>query len=63
MDERFLTPDYFDILYDNMFYPALFVKPEPFSSENEVRIVFEMPKDYMKPLSFENKGLLDFMIY
>lgn len=56
--DNILTPKYFDILYENLIYPSLFVKPEAFKDENEVRIIFEMPKDYNKPYKFKNKSLL-----
>lgn len=56
--DNILTQKYFDILYENLIYPSLFVKPEAFKDENEVRIIFEMPKDYNKPYRFKNKSLL-----
>ena len=56
-----LTPEYFEILKKYFVYPNLFVKPEFFSPETEVRLVFEMEKDYKKPLRFENKLLLDYI--
>lgn len=58
-----LTPLYFDIIKEHFVFPSLFVKPESFKQENEVRIVFEMPKDYYKPLRFEHKGLLKMIKY
>ncbi|WP_424492719.1 hypothetical protein [Salinimicrobium sp. GXAS 041] len=58
-----LTPRFFEVLKDHLVYPSLFVKPEFFTPENEVRIVFEMPKDYKKPLRFENRQLLDYIKY
>lgn len=61
--ERILVPDYFDILYQNLIYPSLFVKPEAFKGEDEVRIVFEMPRDYNKPFKFKNKELLRHIQY
>lgn len=61
--DRILVPEYLDILYQNLIYPSLFVKPEAFSSEDEVRIVFEMPRDYNKPYRFKNKKLLKHIQY
>lgn len=67
-----LNLDHFDI--DNPFseeiinhirkeavFPSLFVKPEVFKNEEEIRIVFEMPKDQKRPLKISNRGLLDFI--
>jgi hypothetical protein len=48
----------FDLLYDNSFLPSLFVKPTRFSIEEELRLVFEMPKDVPDVLRTTNKGLL-----
>jgi hypothetical protein len=39
----------FDLLYDNSFLPSLFMKPTRFSIEDELRLVFEMPKDIPPP--------------
>lgn len=61
--ENILTEDYFELLSENLLYPSLFVKPEPFKPENEVRIIFEMGKDHFKPYKLENKGLLDYVEY
>lgn len=56
-----LSSDYFEVIKEHVFYPSLFVKPEPFKHENEVRIVFEMDKDCKQPLRFVNKELLKFI--
>lgn len=58
-----LTPPYFDIINEHVLYPSLFVKPENFEQENEVRIVFEMENDCYEPYRFEHKGLLDYLRY
>jgi hypothetical protein len=58
-----LTPPYFDILAEHMLYPSLFVKPESFEVENEVRIVFEMEKDHFKPYKFNSELLLEHIKY
>lgn len=60
---QILTPAYFDIIKEHLIYPSLFVKPEFFKPENEVRIVFEMTKDYFKPYRIENKELLKYVKY
>jgi len=39
----------------------LFVKPEYFVQENEIRLVFEMDKDFYQPFEFENLKLLDYI--
>jgi hypothetical protein len=57
---QILTSDYFDVIRNHVFYPSLFVKPEAFKHENEVRIVFEMDKDCKQPLRFQNKSLLNY---
>jgi len=54
-----LSSRFFDIIQKHLIYPSLFVKPELFSDENEVRIIFEMKKDVNKPSRFENKLLLN----
>lgn len=59
--DNILVEPFFDCLIDNLFYPSLFVKPEIFKPESEVRIVFEMHKDYKKPFKFDNIGLNDFI--
>lgn len=59
--DNILVEPFFDCLRDNLLYPSLFVKPETFRQENEVRIIFEMHKDYKKPLKFDNIGLNDFI--
>jgi len=59
--ENILTPKFFEIIKKHLVYPSLFVKPEYFEIENEVRLIFEMNKDYKKPLRFENKQLLDYI--
>lgn len=48
----------FDLLYDNSFLPSLFMKPTRFSIEEELRLVFEMPKDVPDVLRTTNKDLL-----
>lgn len=53
-----LNSNFFDLLQSYILYPSIFVKPEPFKTENEVRIIFEMKKDVSKPYIFENKTLL-----
>ena len=59
--KQILTPGYFDIIKEHLVYPSLFVKPDSFRKENEVRIVFEMAKDLDKPYRFEQKKLLKFI--
>jgi len=59
INEFLSTPDYFDLLSEIAIYPSLFVKPENFKTENEVRIIFEMKKDYYKPYKFYNRQLID----
>lgn len=61
--KQILTPEYFDIIKEHIVYPSLFVKPESFKPENEVRIVFEMSKDIKVPLRFEHNELLKFIKY
>lgn len=56
-----LTSEYFDVLQDNLLYTSLFVKPEAFRDENEVRIIFKMAKDYNKPFRFKNKTILKYI--
>jgi hypothetical protein len=57
------TPPFFDIINEHTLFPSLFVKPENFKYENEVRIVFEMENDCYEPYTFEHKGLFDYLKY
>lgn len=59
--EDIINTRYVELINQYSVYPSLFVKPEAFCPENEVRIVFEMDKDYNKPLRFENRSLLDYV--
>ncbi len=63
LNDYLLTPEYFELLADIAIYPSLFVKPEYFRNENEVRIIFEMKKDFNRPYKFKNKQLLDLITY
>jgi len=59
--EPAIFDDLFEEIEQNLFLPTLFIKPEGFKSENEIRIVFEMNKDLKKPKVINNKGLLDYI--
>ncbi len=59
--ENILSPPFFDIVHEHCFYPSIFVKPESFKPENEVRLVFEMDKDFDHPHSFCNKDLAKYI--
>jgi hypothetical protein len=48
-DPDLVTDAIFDLLYKNSFLPSLFMKPSRFSTENELRLVFEMPTDVPPP--------------
>lgn len=61
--EHFLVPEYFDIIEKKLVYPSLFVKPDSFKDENEVRIVFEMYRDANQPYRFECEELLKHIKY
>jgi hypothetical protein len=61
--EHILTPELFKVIQHHATYPSLFVKPEVFQQENEVRIIFEMPKDQYKPYRFKSKELLSYIRY
>ncbi len=56
-----LTDEFFDCLYKYSSLPSLYVKPMRFKIEDELRLVFEMPKDVKKFLRITNKGLLDYI--
>lgn len=45
-------------LRDCGYIPNLFIKPEQFSPESEIRISFDMPRDVHDPIEVTNKGLL-----
>jgi hypothetical protein len=55
------TPPFFDRVIEHTFYPSLFVKPEGFRHENEVRIVFEMECDCFEPYKFEQLRLVNYI--
>jgi hypothetical protein len=55
------TPPFFDKIFEHTFYPSLFVKPDYFKQENEVRIVFELDRDCFEPYKFEDKSLINFI--
>jgi hypothetical protein len=59
--ENLLSPPYFDIINDHLLYPSIFVKPENFKPENEVRLVFEMEQDHSSPVKFQNKELNNYV--
>lgn len=61
--ENLLAPPFFDIISQHILYPSLFVKPENFKQENEVRIVFELDNDCFEPYKFEDKSLLNYFKY
>jgi hypothetical protein len=48
-DPNLVTDAVFDLLYKGSFLPSLFMKPVRFSTENELRLVFEMPADVPPP--------------
>ena len=62
-DPQLIDDAIFDLLYDDSFLPSLFMKPTRFSIEEELRLVFEMPKDIAPPhvLRRTNKGLLKYI--
>jgi len=57
LDDYILNESFVNLLLDRAPLPSLFVKPEYFKDEHEIRIIFEMGKDYKNPLRFHNKGL------
>jgi len=59
--ENLLSPPFFDIVFDQMLYPCVFVKPESFKPENEVRLVFEMDQDFYNPYKFSNKDITKYI--
>ncbi|MFN6342924.1 MAG: hypothetical protein ACK4Y6_11050 [Bacteroidota bacterium] len=56
-----LNESFIDLARQHSLYPTLFIKPESFKHESEIRIVFEMQKDYFKPFTFENLKLLNYI--
>jgi hypothetical protein len=48
-----------ELLLSTSLYPSLYVKPEIFHPEKELRIVFEMPDDYPSSFRFNDANLLD----
>ncbi len=55
------THNLFDLFYNNSFFPSLFIKPEFFTNEKEIRIAFEMPRDVNGTIDIENKELLKYI--
>ncbi|OOQ60632.1 hypothetical protein [Mucilaginibacter pedocola] len=61
--KNILSSYYLDLIQKYLVYPNLFVKPESFKKENEVRIVFEMERDCNKPYKFNSKEVLSYIRY
>jgi hypothetical protein len=58
LNKNCLNDEYhYDLLLKLLKYPSLFIKPTNFSKEEEVRIVFEMPKDLSKPKIITHKEI------
>jgi hypothetical protein len=57
-DPQMINDSLFDFLYERSFLSSLFMKPTRFSIEQELRLVFEMPKDVPDVLRISNQGLL-----
>jgi hypothetical protein len=62
-DPHLIDGAIFDLLYESSFLPSLFMKPTRFSVEEELRLVFEMPKDVPPPhvLRRTDKALLKYI--
>ncbi len=56
-----MNEELFECLLNASTLPSIFVKPMRFSDENELRLVFEMPKDVKKQLTLHNQGLLQYI--
>jgi hypothetical protein len=54
-----LSEEFFNYLIRFSFLPSIFCKPTRFSTENELRLTFEMDKNVQKKMNFDNLGLLD----
>lgn len=54
-----LSDEFFNYLIQYSFLPSIFCKPTCFSTENELRLTFEMDKNVKKKMNFDNLGLLD----
>lgn len=57
-NEIMQNEDVLDLLLTTSLYPSLYVKPNMFSPEQELRIVFEMPNNFEGPHHFYDKTLL-----
>ena len=57
-DPQCINDSIFDLLYDSSFLSSLFMKPKRFSIEQELRLVFEMPKDVPDVLRINDRGLV-----
>jgi hypothetical protein len=55
--ERLLSDEYIKEIYQQSIIPSVFIKPNRFKVESEVRIVFEMSKNQKCPKRISNKGL------
>ena len=51
----------FDLFYEKSVLPSLFIKPSRFSVEEELRLVFEMPRDVPEVLRINDKDLLKYI--
>lgn len=55
--KRLVSDEYIKEVYNQSLIPSVFIKPNRFKVESEVRIVFEMSKDQKCPKRISNKGL------
>jgi hypothetical protein len=61
IDEPIITDSTFNLIYDTVTLPSIFMKPINYDIEHELRLAFEMPKDQKASLDIELPELLDFI--
>lgn len=56
-----LSTEIFKLINKHSVFPSIFIKPNVFQPENELRLAFRMDKNVKPKLNFDNKGLLDYI--
>ena len=56
-----LSKEIFELIQEHSVFPSIFMKPNIFKPENELRLAFKMDKNVKPKLNFDNKGLLGYI--
>jgi len=61
IDGPLMTDSTFNLIYNTVSLPSIFIKPTNYCVEYELRLAFEMSWDQKTPLDIDCPGLLDFI--